>query len=321
MSFSGHFWTIWPLLQRLAFPPPPPEGEQPWQFELDDGDAGRIRLTGALSAAARSGLVVLVHGLGGSIDSGYMSKAARTAAGLGLASLRLNLRGADGACDDFYHAGLSSDLGRLLESPALDRFEDVYLMGFSLGGHLCLRFATEVRDPRVRAVAAVCSPLDLERSVAAFDQPRCWIYRRYVLAGLVRMSERLTMPTPIEELRRVRTVREWDRRTVVPRFGFADPGDYYRRAGVAGRLGELRRPALLVNAVDDPLVPEAAVRCALPGPELLRVEWVERGGHLGFPARLDLGQDGPPGLHGQVLGWLAGQARPCVSNPGGGAGI
>ncbi|MEE8524238.1 MAG: alpha/beta fold hydrolase [Thermoanaerobaculia bacterium] len=304
MSFSGHYWTLWPLLQRHLFPPPPAEEEKPWQVEFEDEDVGRIRLTGALTAGDHSALVVLVHGLGGSITSGYMSRAARTAAGLGLASLRLNLRGADGGCNDFYHAGLSSDLARVLESRALDRFERIYLLGFSLGGHLCLRFATEVRDPRVRAVAAVCSPLDLERSVAAFDRPSRWLYRRYVLASLVAMSTRIAMPTSLEELRRVRTVREWDRRTVVPRFGFADAGDYYRRASVAHRLDRLRRPALLVAARHDPLVPAASVTSALPGHDSLRVEWVDRGGHLGFPPDLDLGHGGPPGFQGQVLSWL-----------------
>ncbi len=307
MSFSGHLWTVLPLLQRRAFPPSAPAGEEPWQVDFEDPDTGSVRLTGALVGTESSALVVLVHGLGGSISSGYMSKAAATAAALGLASLRLNLRGADGGCDDFYHAGLSSDLAHVLESPALARFERIYLMGFSLGGHLCLRYATETQDPRVKAVAAVCSPLDLELSVAAFDQPRCWIYRRYVLASLVEMSTRIPMPTPIEELRRIRLLREWDRRTVVPRFGFASAGDYYRRASVAHRLDELKRPALLVAARHDPLVPSESVDSALPGPELLRVDWIDRGGHIGFPAHLDLGLEGPPGFHGQVLSWLMSQ--------------
>ena len=73
----------------------------------------------------------------------------------------------------------------MFDSRELAGFERVLLFGYSLGGHLCLRFATEVRDPRLRAVAAVCSPLDLDASVAGIDQPSGWLYRRYVLAGQV----------------------------------------------------------------------------------------------------------------------------------------
>ena len=55
-------------------------------------------------------LVVLVHGLGGSADSPYLCAAATVAAGLGLDSLRLNLRGADPVARDFYHGGLTAEL-------------------------------------------------------------------------------------------------------------------------------------------------------------------------------------------------------------------
>ena len=58
---------------------------------------------------------------------------------------------------------------------------------------------------------------------------------------------------------RARTLRTWDQSTVIPRFGFADPDDYYVRASAAGRLNELRVPALLVNTEHDPMVPAATV--------------------------------------------------------------
>ncbi len=316
MSLSAHFWTVWPLVRRRLRPRLAPPAEA-WSVAIDDPVAGRVRLTGRL-AAVGGRLVVMVHGLGGSIDSTYMIRAARAAEAQGLASLRLNLRGADRSGEDFYHAGLSSDLGRVLESPALERFDEIFVLGYSLGGHLALRFATEVEDPRVRAVAAVSSPLDLDVSVRWFDRPARWPYRRYILAGLVEMSAhqaaRGTLPTPLARLRRIRTLREWDRATVVPRFGFASPEDYYHAASVGHRLDRLRRPALLVATPGDPFVHPDAVRSALDGRPAgrggLRVEWA-RGGHVSFPPGLDLGQDGPPGIEGQVLAWLLAQCSPA----------
>ena len=305
MSYSGHFWTIWPLFDRRLRPPPETPGE-PWTTDIHDPEVGQIRLTGSLLVVDDDALIVLVHGLGGSIDSSYMGAAARTARDLGVSSLRLNLRGADRRGGDFYHAGLSSDLGQVLRSPELAGFGRIFIAGFSLGGHLSLRFATEVEDPRVRAVAAVCSPLDLERSVEHIDRPANWIYRRYLLRGLLDMAQNHQgeMPAPLDELRRVRRIRDWDRATVVRRFGFASAEDYYRRAGVGRRLDQLRRPSLLVVARHDPMVPEPSVTAALPGPDSLRVEWVDRGGHIGFPSDVDLGMSGPVGVHGQVLSWL-----------------
>ncbi len=312
MSLAAHYWTIRPIVANRLKPPQAPASE-PWSATIDDPEIGEVRLTGRLSAAAADRrLAVLVHGLTGSAESANMLRAARAAAGAGLASLRLNLRGADGSGADLYHGGLSGDLHAVLASPELARFEHLYLYGYSLGGHIALRFATEVEEPRLAAVAASCSPLDLSASVAAFDRRGGWIYRRHVLSGLCRLvaaaQEHPRLSLSLAEARRIRTIREWDRHTVVPRFGFASPEDYYRRSSVGHRLERLRRPALLVAARHDPMVSEDAIRGCLNGaPQTLRVIWRERGGHVSFPPDLDLGEAAPPGAEAQIMAWLARQ--------------
>ena len=312
MRFAAHARTIWPVVRRVAGVPAAPPSDA-WSVEVLDEDVGPVRLTGRLRATGdRSVLLVLVHGLGGSTESTYMLRTARVADALGISTLRLGLRGADRRGDDLYHAGLSGDLEWVLRAPALSEFGSILLFGFSLGGHLCLRYATEADDPRLRAVAAACSPLDLDHSVAYIDRPAGWIYRRYVLAGLcdmyARVAARRDLPLSVAEAKRIRTLREWDRRTVVPRFGFQSPEDYYRRAGVGGRLDQLRVPALLIVAENDPVVPREAVERGLHGgASSLNVRWVARAGHLAFPSSLDLGEDAPVGLAGQVIGWLTRQ--------------
>ncbi|MEM6796858.1 MAG: alpha/beta fold hydrolase [Acidobacteriota bacterium] len=205
----------------------------------------------------------------------------------------------------------SSDLGAALASPELADFEHLYILGFSLGGHLALHYATGVGvDPRLRAVAAVCAPLDLEACVDDFDQPNRWLYRRRILSALKDLyrpvARRREMPVPVERVEAIRGIREWDELTVVPRFGFRDTADYYARAGVASRLGRLRVPALLIAAEDDPMVTARAVRSglAVTSRHDLRVEWAAKSGHIGFPPGLDLGLGGEPGLENQALHWL-----------------
>jgi len=316
---GGHYWTLRPFASRrqlgrrwapAAAREPSAAPPRRWTASVADERWGTLRLSGLLHPVAGAKSVLLnLHGLGGNCESPYVEAGVAAAAAFGWACLRLNLRGADGSGEDFYHAALTADLHAALASPELAGFERVYVLGHSLGGHLALRLASEAHDPRVRAVAAVCAPLDLARSVVAIDEPWRWPYRHYVLrrlkAAYVAVARRRPLPTPLEHVLRVRSLREWDRLTVVPRFGFESPDDYYARASVSGRLPELRVPSLLVNAEHDPMVPADTVRPALlaPAPRL-DARWLVSAGHVGFPLEVDLGERAPRGLWPQVLGWL-----------------
>jgi predicted alpha/beta-fold hydrolase len=312
VTLRGHFWTVAPhIIQRLRRDAGPEA--QPWTTTLEDATVGSVRLTGLFHepGGARA-LLLVVHGLGGSASSHYAVRAARAAEAAGLACLRLSLRGADVSGEDFYNAGLIEDLRAAVESPEPRRYESLLILGFSLGGHLALRYAVEQPDPRVRAVAAVCAPLDLKLSQEAIDRPGLVLYRHYLLANLRRVmaavEARRPLPVPLSALRTVRTLREWDRQTVVPRFGFASPEDYYTRMSVGPHLARLRMPALLVAAESDPMVPLATLRPSLAAdPANLTVQWASRGGHVGFPPGLDLGFAAPPGLERQLLAWLQAQ--------------
>ena len=56
------------------------------------------------------------------------------------------------------------------------------------------------------------------------------------------------------------------------------------------------------------MVPPATLRASLAAdPANPTVQWASRGGHVGFPAGLDLAFAAPHGLERQVLAWL--QAR------------
>jgi predicted alpha/beta-fold hydrolase len=174
---------------------------------------------------------------------------------------------------------------------------------------LTLCFAAEEHDSRVRAVAAVCAPLDLDRSSTAMDRPSSFPYRHYVLRrlkeGYRAVALRRPVPTPLERVLRIRSLREWDTYTVVPRHGFESAADYYERASAFRRLHALRVPALLVNTEHDPMVPADTVRPALAVlPRRLDVRWLRAGGHVGFPSGVDLGEAAPRGLESQIASWL-----------------
>jgi uncharacterized protein len=309
---QAHFWTVMPRLRRRRWL----AGlrDAPWSGVVVDAERGEIPLRGSFWPGGGGGtVVVLVHGLGGSAASPYLGATAAACQAAGLATLRLGLRGSDGKVGDFYHAGLTADVAAALAAAELAPYQRVVVVGFSLGGHVALSYATGEHDPRLAAVAAVCAPLELQPAQRSFDRPlpAAWPYRLYILARLKRLYAEIashgTVPTPVEQVRRVRTLRDWDRLTVVPRFGFASPEDYYARASVGPRLRLLAVPAMLVACPADPMVPAASIAAAATAAaEVLDVRWVRRGGHVGFPSTLDLGFDGPHGLPGQLAAWAAG---------------
>ncbi|WP_235880138.1 alpha/beta fold hydrolase [Polyangium aurulentum] len=310
LTVAGHFFTVAPVARHLVRPRRAPLSV-PFHLTTEDRALGPIALTGRLHHAPADDVLVVVHGLGGDIGSHYVLEAVRAADAAGIACLRVNIRGSDRTGEDIYHAALTEDLHAVLASPELARYRRVHLLGYSLGGHIVLRAATEEIDPRVRSVAAVCPPLDLHRGSRAIDEPSRLPYRRHVLnaikdvyAAVTRRREAQALPLPLAEALRIRTLREWDERIVVPRFGYEGVEHYYNEASVAPRLGRLEIPSLVVAARHDPMVPAHTLAPILEGAKPpLEVRWIERGGHVGFPAVVDLGMPGAQSLEDQLVAW------------------
>ncbi|HKE13638.1 MAG TPA: alpha/beta fold hydrolase [Kofleriaceae bacterium] len=300
---GGHAWTVWPRV-RDRFRPPVAPPSAPWSTEIDDPTLGIVKLSGRIDhVAGARGLVIIVHGMGGSAERTYCAVAASAARAAGLSSLRLNLRGADGSGEDLYHIGLVDDVEAAVAHPEVTGYERLYAIGFSLGGHIALRAAAlGGAGGRLRAVASVCAPIDLDACCAHIDHAKRWAYRMHLLAGVKEVyrtvAARRPMPEPVEAVLAIRSVRVWDERVVAPRFGFAGASDYYRRVGVGPLLPGMAIPALVVASESDPMVPARTVRPALvDASSAVEVRWLRRGGHVGFP--------GEVGILSEIVGWLA----------------
>jgi predicted alpha/beta-fold hydrolase len=304
----GHIATLAPFVRHAISPARAPSA--PWSATVHDPEVGPVELTGLFReySGARS-LLLVVHGLGGSAASHYAIPPVIAADAAGMSCLRLNLRGADLNGTDFYHAGLTADLRAAIASVP-SHYEQIYVVGYSMGGHVVLRYAAESPDARVRAVASICAPLDLDRSATDFDRPMSAFYRHHVLSGLkaiyAAVGKRRRVSFPVGAALRIRKIRSWDTHVVAPRFGFSSAEDYYARVSAVFALPLIARPALIVAAKADPMVPEETLRHARRNcSSSVDWRWVSRGGHVGFPADLDLGLPGPRGLERQILEWFA----------------
>ena len=79
MPLLSHLWTAVPRLRHALRPATAPEA-QAWEAWLDDPQVGRVRLNGRLRVEGNpEEALLVVHGLGGCIDSHYMGRIARAA--------------------------------------------------------------------------------------------------------------------------------------------------------------------------------------------------------------------------------------------------
>jgi uncharacterized protein len=240
--------------------------------------------------------VILVHGLEGSSDSGYMMGIAHKGLAAGMNVIRVNQRncgGTDHLAPTLYNSSLSGDVAAvartLVEHYQLSRFA---LAGFSMGGNLVLKTAGEWGGealPEFRAVAAVCPAMDLAASADALHLPANRIYEEYFMLKLRQRFRNKVKLFPdyfdVARLRGVRTLREFDDRVTAHYCGFEGAVDYYARAAASNVVDRIAVPGLILHAATDPfihLLPETRCKIAA-NPHLTFVEAAD-GGHCSFLA-------------------------------------
>jgi predicted alpha/beta-fold hydrolase len=236
------------------------------------------------------GEVVLVHGLEGSGDAGYIRSMAHAALHAGFIAHRFHMRTCGGTahlCQTLYHGGLTADLRAFLDRlTAENRGLPLFLIGFSLGGNVSLKLAGELGETNLLAgVCAISTPIDLAASVRHLLRPENRIYERRFVK---RMRERLfsTGRYSRAELESARSLYEIDDRITAPSFGFDGADHYYATQSSQNVLHNIRVPTLIVQAKDDIFIPfEIFNHPALSSNPYLRLIAPEYGGHLGFLSR------------------------------------
>lgn len=240
--------------------------------------------------------VVLVHGLEGSSDSGYMRGIAARAWEAGWNVVRMNMRNC-GATEHLtptlYHSGLSGDVRTVVEHYARRwGLKRMALVGYSMGGNLALKLAGEWGEQAsLVAVATVCPAIDLAAGSDALHETKNRIYEERFVRGLMRRFRRKAALFPAvygdpSAVGRVGSLRDFDQKIVARFCGFRDADDYYYRAASARVVDRVAVPALILQAADDPFIrlfPETRAKIV----DNPWIEFVEtaHGGHCAYLSR------------------------------------
>jgi uncharacterized protein len=287
-AFLGHPQAQTVLAYVLRRPPALPLRRE--RVPTPDGDF--LDLDWLEASPQRPHLLVL-HGLEGSSASGYVRQTLHEAHALGWGAVAMNFRSCSGEPNRALRSYCSGETADPLFIAGHIRSQikgPLLAVGFSLGGNALLKLLAETADHApFLAAAAVSAPFDLLACAQALDAPwgRCGVYRRHFLVTLKRKAlAKLETHTghglDAERVRRVRKLQDFDEAFTAPSNGYLGALDYYQRCSSGPLLEDVRRPTLLLNAEDDPMIPPTSLPAAGTGGRWLTVLRTPRGGHVGF---------------------------------------
>jgi predicted alpha/beta-fold hydrolase len=234
-------------------------------------------------------VVIVSHGLEGNSRRAYVLGMLRAFHRKGFSALSWNYRG----CGDemnkqlrFYHSGATDDLEVIVNHCIAKKYRNIYLIGFSLGGNLTLKYLGEqgknIPSP-VKGAVTFSVPMNLDTSCAEISRPGNYLYARRFLRSLknkIRTKAAKMSGLDIHGIEKVNTLRAFDDRYTAPLHGFADATTYYRRCSSLYFLDKIAVPTLVVNAQNDPfLAPDCFPQSQNPH---LILDYPARGGHVGF---------------------------------------
>ena len=316
---GGHLQTILPSLFARATTGEAPRFKRE-RWTTPDQDFIDVDFLvdppGAGAEAATRPLLVLFHGLEGSSKSGYAKAFACLARDNGWSYAVPHFRGCSGELNlapRAYHSGDYEEVDWILQRMSERRGGPVMAVGISLGGNMLLRWAEEAGESAAktaRAVAAVCSPIDMAAGGHAISQGFCLHTYTRMFLGTMKpkaLAKLRQHPGLFDErrMRAARTLYEFDNVFTAPLHGFRDTEDYWTKASAKPKLSDIRIPALVLNALNDPFVPGESLPRQHEVGEHVTLWQPKHGGHVGFA-------DGPlpPGnamtMPTSVFGWLKG---------------
>lgn len=280
---NRHLQTVFP---NILYPGPRLPLRRERQ-ELPDGDFIDVDWT----LGGHGPIVIVLHGLEGSIKSHYAARIMRRIHRLGWRGALPHFRGCSGEPNRLsigYHSGFTQDLEYFTCLLKLrEPHTPIAAVGYSLGGNVLLKWLGESPNSRrLHTAVAVSVPFDLTDASNTVEHGVSQIYKWTLLGSMRRSSrrkfKRVPAPFPLPNIRKLRSFRAFDNALTAPLHGFRDADDYYITCSSRRYLKNIEVPTLVLHSSDDPLMTPASVPNEDELSAAVTLELSHKGGHVGF---------------------------------------
>lgn len=239
-------------------------------------------------------LAILCHGLEGNSERTYMRGMAVNLLNNGWDILAWNNRGCSGTQNNnfkLYHHGDIEDLKDVLYHVVEKTdYKKIDFVGFSMGGSHVLKYlsthAGNLPENVYRAVV-FSVPCNLGDSIKNLSRFSNTFYQKRFLKKLKNKikakHQRFPDKVDLNILKTIRNIEQLDRNFTLQFLNLKSLNELYAYGSVVHYIPELKTPVLLVNARNDPMLPESCYPWEIAGRnKFLYLEVPKRGGHVGF---------------------------------------
>ena len=292
---NGHFNTMYRPLFMKDTVSYTRERVNTWDHDFIDLD---------FSLVGSDTLVLLIHGLEGSSESKYITGTINQLNNVGLDAVCFNLRGCSGEDNlllSTYHSGKTEDVDFVINH-LLDTcdFNNLIIVGFSLGGNLTLKYMGEYADnlsSKIKGAIATSVPIDITSAEKEMDKLKNKFYMEVFFKTmknklLEKSFKFSSYNLDKDKLFKATKFKHLEHLYTVPVFGFDSPEDYWKKASSKPYLPKINKPTLLINAKDDSFLSKEC----FPLEEAQNSDYfhfmeTNYGGHVGFTSSFNISEN------------------------------
>jgi predicted alpha/beta-fold hydrolase len=252
-------------------------------------------------SAKNKTIVLIIHGLEGSSDSGYVKGMVKGTNLHGWDAAVLNFRGCSGEDNKSfgsYHSGQTEDVDSAINHlKKVHQYEKIFLVSYSLGANVMLKYLGEdsPHTSRISASVAVSVPCDLQACALQLEK---WYNKAYMFTFLKSLRKKVKIKCNahpghsinLKAVLKATTFKDFDNEYTAPAHGFKDAIDYWTKSSCTQYLHRIITPTLIINAQDDPfLTPDCFPHAEAKSSDFLFLETPKKGGHVGFVSSIGFG--------------------------------
>ncbi len=284
---NTHLQTLWSTFFRRT----PKLKLNNLSITLNDGDFIDLGVTQNITGQTNNRpLVLILHGLEGSLSSPYAKPLIKTLEDAGYGIYFMHFRGCSGEPNTLprsYHSGETEDLQFIVDYLTQKHQRKLHaIIGFSLGGNVLLKWLGEQQSQAATESAiAVSVPFQLADAAKRMNKGFSKLYQMHLVSRLQRKYQdkfRIIASPLTINIKKLKTFYDFDHHVTAPLHGFKSSTDYYQQCSSRQFIQAIKIPTLILHAKNDPFMYPSTPPTANELPHNVELELSNTGGHVGF---------------------------------------